>query len=166
MKRKGYGRIVNVGSGAMAGLDCFTPYGTSKGAVYSLTRCLAIEGRELGIKVNLILPAAHTRMLEAIQEEDSVLLVQARQHTPAELVAPVVALLCHRDCPVNGEAITAMGGHMSRAFLSDTKGLTVADLTIETVLGRWSEVMDEAGARVTPLGATDVKQWRVKPYAG
>jgi NAD(P)-dependent dehydrogenase (short-subunit alcohol dehydrogenase family) len=166
MKRQGYGRIVNIGSGAMAGLACFTPYGTSKGAVYSLTRCLAIEGREAGIKVNVILPAAHTRMLEAVQEEDSILLVHAREHSPAELVAPAVALLCHEACPITGEAITAMGGYVSRAYLSDTKGVTFPDLTVESLLARWGEVMDETGARVTPLGQTDVKQWKVKAYEG
>jgi NAD(P)-dependent dehydrogenase (short-subunit alcohol dehydrogenase family) len=166
MKAQGYGRIVNIGSGAMAGLDCFTPYGTSKGAIYSLTRCLAIEGREAGIKVNAILPAAHTRMLEATQEEGSVLLEHARQHTPAELVAPAVALLCHEDCPVTGEAITAMGGQVSRAYLSDTKGVTLPNLTIESLMEHWTGVMDETGARVTPLGQTDVKQWKVKAYAG
>jgi NAD(P)-dependent dehydrogenase (short-subunit alcohol dehydrogenase family) len=165
MKRNGYGRIVNVGSGAMMGLDCFTPYGTSKGAIFSLTRCLATEGRDFGIKVNTILPAAHTRMLEAVQEEDSILLVLAREHSPAERVSPVVALLCHEACPVTGEAITAMGGYVSRAYLSDTKGLTLPDLTIESVLERWSEIMDETEARVSPVGATDVKQWKTKPYA-
>lgn len=166
MKKSRYGRIVNIGSGAMGGLDHFTAYGTSKGAVFSLTRCLAIEGRGFGIKVNAILPAAHTRMLEAVQEDDSILLVQAKQHAPAELVAPAVALLCHEKCPVTGEAIMAAGGRVNRAYLSDTKGIFDPALSMESLLEKWEGVVDPTDAVITPLGETDVKTWKVKPYAG
>jgi NAD(P)-dependent dehydrogenase (short-subunit alcohol dehydrogenase family) len=166
MKRRGYGRIVNVGSGAMTGLDHFVAYGVSKGGLYSLTRGLAIEGRESGIKVNQIHPWAHTRMLASIQEEDSVLLVQAREHAPAELVSPAVALLCHERCPVTGEVIAAGGGHVSRAFVAETKGLSFPQLTIEALAERWEEVVDEAVASAAPLAESNVASWKVKPYEG
>ena len=46
MRSKGYGRIVNITSGALAGFTWLAAYGTSKGGLLSLTRSLAAEGAE------------------------------------------------------------------------------------------------------------------------
>jgi gluconate 5-dehydrogenase len=57
MKRRGYGRIVNIGS--ILSVVAFaerTPYAASKGAVLQITRALAIELAREKITVNAILP--------------------------------------------------------------------------------------------------------------
>src|SRR4051812_26223923 len=46
MRAAGYGRIVNIGSGAFGGMAPMSVYGTTKGGVFSLTRGIALEGAE------------------------------------------------------------------------------------------------------------------------
>jgi len=48
MKAKGYGRIVNIASGAIAGGAGVAAYAASKGGIFSLTRSLASEGAPHG----------------------------------------------------------------------------------------------------------------------
>lgn len=65
MARQGCGRIVNVASGGQHGVRDATPYGTSKGAVASMTYCAAIDLDGLGVTVNAVCPRATTRMAHA-----------------------------------------------------------------------------------------------------
>ncbi len=58
----GYGRIVMTTSSGMFGLPTNISYATAKAGVIGLTRSLAMAGAAHGIKVNLIAPAAVTRM--------------------------------------------------------------------------------------------------------
>lgn len=164
MRGNGYGRIVNISSGALAGLGRLAAYGVSKGGVFSLSRALAVEGAPHGIKANTVNPAAFTRMLMSQQEADSSLLQLAKASQPAELVSPVVALLAHEDCPVTGECISAVGGSINRLYLAETKGFTDADLTIETLAAKWDMVMSEEGAQRVDAGFIDVTQWAARPY--
>jgi len=55
MRRQGYGKIVNVGSATMfSGLPNRLHYVTAKGAIYAMTRALAVELGSYGIRVNTI----------------------------------------------------------------------------------------------------------------
>jgi NAD(P)-dependent dehydrogenase (short-subunit alcohol dehydrogenase family) len=57
MKRRGYGRIINIASMlSVVAIAERTPYATSKGAVLQLTRALAIELAREKITANAILP--------------------------------------------------------------------------------------------------------------
>jgi NAD(P)-dependent dehydrogenase (short-subunit alcohol dehydrogenase family) len=109
--RSGHGRVVNTvsevafdtrQSGRAVG------YAAAKAAVWSLTLTLAEAGRELGITVNAVSPAAFTRMNEAMFRE---------QGRPAGLdldpvhVARVVAWLVSDDAAdVTGRVVHVAGG--------------------------------------------------------
>ncbi|MGZ4452436.1 MAG: SDR family NAD(P)-dependent oxidoreductase, partial [Nocardioides sp.] len=96
---QGYGRIVMTTSTGMFGLPNNLSYATAKAAVIGLTRSLTTAGAAHGIKINLIAPAAMTRM--AGQADDP---ADSSGGGPApmapDLVAPMVAFLAHEDCPV------------------------------------------------------------------
>jgi NAD(P)-dependent dehydrogenase (short-subunit alcohol dehydrogenase family) len=164
MKAKGYGRIVNISSGSMAGFTWQTAYAASKAGVFSFTRSLAAEGAEHGIKANSIIPGALTRMVFAAQEETSPLIKHQREHMPPELVSPAVAFLAHRDCPFTGECIESMGGHISRMYLAKTPGFDASDMTIETLAERWQEAMAGTDAGIFRHDDSDPREWHIKPY--
>jgi len=164
MRAKGYGRIVNVTSSALAGVSWLTAYAASKGGLFSLTRSLAAEGAAFGIKVNAINPGAFTRMVAAQQEETSPIYRNALENLPAERVSPVVAFLAHESCPVSGECVEAVGGEVRRILLAQTPGFSDPALSPESVAQRWDEVMAGAPPSVIGPGALDPTQWHVKPY--
>jgi NAD(P)-dependent dehydrogenase (short-subunit alcohol dehydrogenase family) len=164
MQAKRYGRIVNTGSGAFAGMWAFVIYGASKGGVFSLTRALAAEGEAFGIKANTVNPGGFTRMLLAQQYDTSPMYQHARQNLPAELVSPAVAFLAHESCPVTGECFDVMGGEVRRTYLAQTEGFVDPELTIETVARRWGEVMGAPRDAVIGLASVDTEQWHIKPY--
>ena len=112
MVEQGYGRIVMTTSSGMFGLPNNTSYATAKAAVVGLTRSLATAGSKHGIRVNLIAPAAVTRM--------------AGGGGPAEMtpesVAPMAAFLAHEACPVTGEIYAAGAGRFARMFIATVPG--------------------------------------------
>ncbi|MFD5200998.1 SDR family NAD(P)-dependent oxidoreductase [Streptomyces sp. NPDC058375] len=138
----GTGRVVNTVSAAMLGNPLMTHYGSSKGAVFSLTRNLAIEGAEHGVLVNALAPGAGTRMVEnsADSLEPDVLAYLRTQLLP-EHVAPVAAFLVHPSCQVTGEVFNAAGGAVSRTALVNTAGIHDPALTAEAVAERFDEIM-------------------------
>nr|WP_218681039.1 SDR family NAD(P)-dependent oxidoreductase [Rhodococcus qingshengii] len=138
----GSGRIVNTVSAAMLGNSMMTHYGSSKGAVFGLTRNLALEGAEHGIKVNAIAPGAGTRMAEAAAGGLSPeVLEYMRTSLRAEQVAPVGAYLVHADAAVTGEVFNVAGGAVNRMAIVNTVGIADPDLSIETVANRFDEIM-------------------------
>ena len=140
MVEQGYGRIVMTTSAGMFGLPNNLAYATAKGAVIGLTRSLTTAGAAHGIKVNLIAPAAFTRMAGRPTGEPP------PQMAP-DLVAPMVAFLAHEDCPVSGEIYAAGAGRFARIFIAETTGYVHAgpDPTIEDVAEHWATINDEAG---------------------
>jgi NAD(P)-dependent dehydrogenase (short-subunit alcohol dehydrogenase family) len=163
MQAQGYGRIVNIGSDALAGMALHAAYSATKGGVLSLARSLAAEGAAHGIKANTVNPFAHTRMLESTQTETSHILALARGGLKAEMVSPVVAYLAHESCPVTGECFSAAGGSVKRVYLAETQGIADPQLSIESLAERFDEVMAEAGARIVGIGF-DTPEGTVKPY--
>jgi len=164
MKRAGYGRIVNVSSGSMAGIAWQTAYAASKGAVYSFTRGLASDGEHFGIKANSLVPGALTRMVYAAQGEDSVHIAATKDVLKPELVSPTVAFLAHENVPFTGECIESMGGHVSRYYLARTPGFDDPDMTIENLAERWPEIMAGTAEGLSTHKDSDPREWSPKPY--
>jgi NAD(P)-dependent dehydrogenase (short-subunit alcohol dehydrogenase family) len=146
---QGYGRIVMTTSAGVFGLPTNLSYATAKGAVIGLTRSLATAGVEHGIKVNLIAPAAYTRMAGTATEEPP--------DMAPELVAPMAVFLAHEDCPVSGEIYSAGAGRFARIFIAQTEGYVHpgAAPTIEDVAEHWAAINDETGYSVP----TDLTDW-------
>ncbi|MGZ4708096.1 MAG: SDR family NAD(P)-dependent oxidoreductase, partial [Acidimicrobiales bacterium] len=143
---QGYGRIVMTTSTGMFGLPNNLSYATAKAAVIGLTRSLTTAGAAHGIKINLIAPAAMTRM--AGQTDDP---ADSSGGGPApmapDLVAPMVAFLAHEDCPVSGEIYAAGAGRFARIFIASTVGYVhpEPEPTIEDVARNWATINDETG---------------------
>jgi NAD(P)-dependent dehydrogenase (short-subunit alcohol dehydrogenase family) len=167
MRANGYGRILNTTSAAgILGNAGMSNYGSAKTGLIGLTRVLAAEGAEHGIKANAIAPIAYTRMLAhsidgAEQPDDPSaqavlddLVNQYLKKLDPALVAPVAAFLTHRDCPVSGEIYTVGAGHVSRFFIGRTKGFYSPELSVEQIRDHLAEIRDEVGYTV-PGGPAD-----------
>jgi len=164
MKAEGYGRIVNISSGSMAGFAWQSAYAAAKAGVFSFTRSLAAEGVEHGIKANTVIPGALTRMVLAAQAETSPFIRHAREHLPPELVSPAVAFLAHESCPFTGECLESMGGHVSRMYLARTPGFTAPGMTIESLAERCGEAMAGTAEGIFRHDDSDPREWHIKPY--
>jgi NAD(P)-dependent dehydrogenase (short-subunit alcohol dehydrogenase family) len=135
MQKAGFGRIVMTTSSGVFGLPNNTSYATAKAGVIGLTRSLAVAGAGHDIKVNLIAPAAMTRMAGRGESPDMA----------PELVAPMAAYLAHEDCPVSGEIYSAGAGRFARVFIAETPGYVHpgAEVRIEDVAEHWQAINDE-----------------------
>jgi NAD(P)-dependent dehydrogenase (short-subunit alcohol dehydrogenase family) len=150
MVEQEYGRVVMTTSAGMFGLPNNVSYAAAKGAVIGLTRSLTTAGAAHGIKVNLIAPAAMTRMAGQPGNEENT------QMAP-DLVAPMAAFLAHEACPVSGEMYAAGAGRFARIFIASTEGYVHAgsEPTIEDVAENWATINDETGYYVP----TDLPDW-------
>jgi NAD(P)-dependent dehydrogenase (short-subunit alcohol dehydrogenase family) len=148
MAQAGYGRIVMTTSSGAFGSPNLTAYGTAKAAVLGLARSMAMSGRDIGIRVNVVAPMAMTRMMAAGMKgtpADE----PAEERDPA-LVAPLVALLCHDDCPTSGETFNAGMRRFSRLVIAESDGYLHdgEEVSPEDVLSHWDEVMDPSRLRI------------------
>ena len=139
----------------MFGLPLNLSYATAKGGVIGMARSLATAGVEHGIRVNCIAPAASTRMAGPCGDD-------AGPHDPMapELVAPMVAYLCHEDCPVTGEIYVAGAGRFARMFLATTPGVVLdggddRPPSVEDVAANFVAIGDESAYTVP----RDLEDW-------
>ena len=150
MAQAGHGRIVLTTSSGALGSPNLTSYGTAKAAVLGLARSLATSGRDAGIRVNVVAPMGMTRMMVAGMKGTPAD-VPGDERDPA-LVAPLVALLCHDDCPTTGETFNAGMRRYSRFVIAESDGYLHQgrDVSPEDVLAHWDEIMDASSLRIVP----------------
>ncbi len=138
MCKAGYGRVVLTGSiGGLYTMPQTAGYAVSKSGMIGLNNVIAIEGAQRGVKSNIILPGATTRMAEGLDTS---------QYPPMgpELVAPVVGYLSHEDCAVTGELYVSMSGRVARAYVTETRGAYRPEWTIDEVADNLDEIRDTA----------------------
>lgn len=134
----GYGRIVLTSSiGGLYGNENCVNYGMSKSGMIGLNNILALEGRAEGVRSNIIVPGAVTRMADGID-------ISAYPPMGPELVAPVVGWLAHESCSVTGEMLVSIAGRVARAFIAESKGVYQPDWSIEDVGSRIDAIMDSS----------------------
>ncbi|CAB4864176.1 unannotated protein [freshwater metagenome] len=163
---QGYGRVVLTASVGFFGHPYLMAYSVAKGATVSLARSLAVSGEDQGIKVNLVAPAADTRMVTDPELRAKSGLPPRDSSAPLnpergpERVSPMVVVLAHESCPVNGEMFAAGLGRFAKVFLAETPGVIDRGLDAEGVLARWDEIVDETGyiVQVSSAGAVEFRE--------
>jgi NAD(P)-dependent dehydrogenase (short-subunit alcohol dehydrogenase family) len=148
MCNAGYGRVVLTGSiGGLYSTNAVVNYAVSKSGMIGLNNIIAIEGADKGVKSNIILPGAVTRMAEGLD---------ISQYPPMgpELVSPVVGYLAHESCEISGEMLVSMAGRVARAFITETEGMYRPSWTIDEVAENLPAIRD--------MG----RQWTFHPAEG
>ncbi len=119
MKRQGSGAIVSIASVAgLMGLPGRGPYSAAKAGLMSLTRVMATEVAELGIRVNAVAPGmARTRLVEDGIANGSIDLtamldeIPMRRLATVEDIAAAVCFLASDDASyVTGHTLVVDGG--------------------------------------------------------
>ena len=118
MRKGGYGRIVNLASGApLKGVPLFLHYISSKGAVIAMTRGLAREVGKDGITVNSLAPGftlsenvakheVHVKLGEVTRMSRAI----PRDETPEDLVGTVSFLASDDASFITGQTLVVDGG--------------------------------------------------------
>jgi NAD(P)-dependent dehydrogenase (short-subunit alcohol dehydrogenase family) len=144
MRAQGYGRIVNILSGAMFGLGGRAAYAAGKAGLMGLTAEAAIEGEGLGVLVNGACPVAYTRLAKGGPAD---IAERLKRSYPAGLAAEAVVYLCSRENRANGEIFDVGGGRVGRYAVFANPGVHEAELTCERLHARFDETRDLSAAR-------------------
>ncbi|QLL07737.1 SDR family NAD(P)-dependent oxidoreductase [Mycobacterium vicinigordonae] len=145
MCEKGYGRIVLTSSiGGLYGNHDVANYAAAKAGVIGLSNVVALEGAAEGVRCNVIVPSAVTRMADGID-------ISAYPPMGTDLVAPVVGLLAHESCPVSGEMLIAIAGRVARAVVAESPGVQRLSWTVENVAEALYAIRNLAAPLVFPV---------------
>lgn len=140
----GYGRIVLTSSiGGLYGNHNVANYGVAKAGLIGLSNVAALEGAADGVRCNVIIPSAVTRMAEGID-------TSAYPPMGPELVAPTVGWLAHESCSVTGEMLVAIGGRVARALIAESPGVYRPSWTIEDVADNIDVIRDMSEPVIFP----------------
>jgi NAD(P)-dependent dehydrogenase (short-subunit alcohol dehydrogenase family) len=141
----GYGRIVLTSSiGGLYGNHNVANYAAAKAGVIGLSNVAALEGAAEGVRCNVIVPAAITRMAEGID-------TSAYPPMGSELVAPVVGWLAHESCSVTGEMFVALAGRVARAVIAESPGVWRPSWTVEDVGSHLDAIRDVEAPLMFPV---------------
>lgn len=146
-KKQNFGRIIMTTSNSgIYGNFGQANYSSAKLGLVGLCNTLAIEGARNNINVNCIAPTAASRLTEDILPPD------IYNELKPELIAPVVAYLCHESCTETGSVIDSAAGWAGKLQIYRSNGALLRasmndTVTIENVRDKWSKVTDMTGAK-------------------
>ena len=141
----GYGRIVLTSSvGGLYGNHGVANYAAAKAGLVGLSNTVALEGSSEGVKCNVVVPGALTRMAEGLDTSE---------YPPMgpELVAPVVAWLAHESCSVTGEMLVAIAGRVAAAVIAETPGVYRPSWSVEDVAAQMHAIRDTTDPLIFPV---------------
>ena len=117
MKKQGWGRVVNIGSGGARGRPQ-TPsahYVASKAALAGLTRCIAEEGAGQGVTANCLAPGPVKTGLTTSSSPQAIAALtrgvpMGRYGTPEEIAAAIDFLVSEEASFITGTTFDVNGG--------------------------------------------------------
>jgi NAD(P)-dependent dehydrogenase (short-subunit alcohol dehydrogenase family) len=120
MRRQGYGKVINIASGTVfKGVPMMLHYVATKGAIIAMTRAMATELGQDGIRVNAIAPGlTSTEYLKGRNDIPGVLDAMAktraiaRQEEPQDLVGACIFLASPDSDFVTGQTLVVDGGQV------------------------------------------------------
>ncbi len=147
MMENHYGRIVFTSStSGIYGNFGQSNYGAAKMGMLGLMNVLAIEGRQRNINVNVLAPAAATRLINTIPGRNLDLDNPDPMSHP-KLVTPAVLLMCAEDGPT-GKVIQAGNGRFSTAAIFNNEEMQFgADVSYEDLLAKKDQLLDMSNAQ-------------------
>lgn len=134
MCRNGYGRFVFTGSAsAMFGHAWQANYAAAKGGLMGLSHVVAIEGSAYGIKSNLLMPTAQSRLMQEMHDGFMEIPEFARAVQNADYSAiegrltpefntPLVLFLASEQCQVTHGIFSANGGRYAKIYIDAADG--------------------------------------------
>ena len=142
-----YGRIMLTSSvSGIYGNFGQANYGAAKMGMLGLMNVLEKEGAPKNVRVNVLAPAAETRLIGTIPGVK----VDADNPDPArhpKLVTPAVLLMCDEDAP-NGKVIHAGNGRFSCSAIFTNDDIELgADVTYEDLLDKKDQLLDMSHAK-------------------
>ncbi|XP_017882295.1 peroxisomal multifunctional enzyme type 2 [Ceratina calcarata] len=146
LKQK-YGRVIVTSSNSgLYGNFGQANYSSAKMGLVGLASTLAIEGAQKNVHTNVIVPTAASRLTEDILPPDFF------EQLKPELIAPVVAWLCHEKCMENGSIIESALGWAGKCHLIRSSGAILrqdlsSNVTPEVVEDKWSAITDMSSAK-------------------
>jgi NAD(P)-dependent dehydrogenase (short-subunit alcohol dehydrogenase family) len=138
MRQNNYGRIVMTASiSGLLGNFGQSNYGAAKMGILGLTNVIKLEGEKYGIKVNVLLPSAATRLTEDVMPKEMA------EKFDVQWVTPAMMYLCSEQCRDTGAYINAFAGYYSRSAIVTGPGTVFgAKPTAEDIMERWDRIME------------------------
>lgn len=143
MRTSNYGRIIMTTSIAgIYGNFGQANYSAAKLGIFGLAQTLAIEGAAKNIRCNTVAPTAGSRLTATVLPKEVL------EALSPDYVTPVVVLLGHEGCPVNGGLFEVGGGWVSQTRWQQTEGVFFREqFGAEELLAKWPEVTSFDKAR-------------------